>query len=219
MRNNRYPGFPVLNTAEKWTKICVMLLFTTFALLAQNPDLPEQEYLRYLDLGVRQMEAGDYRAADNSFRSVLDNVRVLPAEICYYFGANSYHLKKYKQSINWLTKYIELKGTSGQFYESCSEYLRRAEIAYLETTTPQVQAEPLVEEPENDRFSTDIDCGPSGKVLCPVCRGRRVIVREGYFGREYQSCPYCNEHGQLTCEEYNLLLKGSLLPRDERQEQ
>jgi tetratricopeptide (TPR) repeat protein len=193
-----------------------LVLLLPSLLRAQEADPSDQEYLRYLDLGVRQLEAGRYQDADQSFRTVLDNVKVLPAEICHYFGVNSYHLKKYKQSINWLTKYIELKGTSGQFYESTADYLKLAEEAYLQATARPAPAENDLEEPDPGRFDTDIDCGPSGMVVCPVCRGRRVIVREGYFGREFQSCPYCNEHGQLTCEEYNLLLKGQLQPRDER---
>ena len=56
----------------------------------------------------------------------------------------------------------------------------------------------------------DIDCGPDGKVVCPVCKGDHVITKKGSFGIVYQTCGYCNEHGLLTCEEYNLLLRGQL---------
>ena len=58
--------------------------------------------------------------------------------------------------------------------------------------------------------SYDIDCGPSGKVTCPVCKGDHVQIKKGAFGAEYHTCPYCNEHGLLTCEQYNLLLRGEL---------
>ena len=59
----------------------------------------------------------------------------------------------------------------------------------------------------------DIDCGPAGKVTCPVCRGDHVVVKRGAFGDEYKTCQYCDEHGWLTCQEYNRLLRGELKPR------
>jgi ssDNA-binding Zn-finger/Zn-ribbon topoisomerase 1 len=59
----------------------------------------------------------------------------------------------------------------------------------------------------------EIDCGPSGKVSCPVCKGDHVIIKKGPFGDEYKTCPYCNQHGILSCEEYNKLLRGELEKR------
>jgi tetratricopeptide (TPR) repeat protein len=182
-----------------------------------SQDMQRADELKYLDLGVRQMDAGEYESADQSFRAVLESVTVLPSEICYYFGVNSYYLGKYKQSINWLNKYIELKGTSGQFFDNTTEYLKKSEEAYLAQKTDQ-DNESEDSEIEIDYESLpDLDCGPSGKVLCPVCNGVTVIIKHDKFGkRVYQSCPYCDDHGTLTCEEYKLLLKGELKPKDER---
>jgi hypothetical protein len=53
---------------------------------AQNDSFERGQQLQYLDLGIRQFENGDYDAADESFRQVLQEVKVLPAEICYFFG-------------------------------------------------------------------------------------------------------------------------------------
>ena len=61
-----------------------------------------------MEEGVNLMEGGKYEEADRIFKRVLRNMEVLPAEISYYFGKNSYFLNQYKQSINWLNKYIEL---------------------------------------------------------------------------------------------------------------
>ncbi len=59
----------------------------------------------------------------------------------------------------------------------------------------------------------DIDCGPSGKVVCPVCSGTGVIIERGPFDRIYKTCHYSDKHGYLTCDEYNQLLKGTLKPK------
>jgi tetratricopeptide (TPR) repeat protein len=203
----------------KQVKYFIILLFLPFVVFGQ--DMREEEGMKYLDLGINQMEAGDYEHADQSFRTVLESVKVLPSEICYYFGLNSYHLGRYKQSINWLNKYIELKGTSGQFFDETSEYLKKAEEAYnteqkaneKDATTDESAPEIKVDY-EN---LPDVDCNPAGKVICPVCKGITVIIHKDKFGRHiYQSCPYCDDHGYLTCEEYRLLLKGELKPKGDR---
>ena len=175
--------------------------------------------LAHLPLLVQLLRiAGDYESADKSFRIVLESVKVLPAEICYYFGANSYYLKRYKQSINWLNKYIELKGTAGQYFEVCSKILKLAEQEYLQTNTNQEPSDNLAKE-ESKKLSglSEIDCDSGVRIICPVCMGKTVIIKKGLFGNEYRTCPYCDDHGTLSCEEYNLLLKGELKPRNERE--
>lgn len=182
---------------------------------AQYEEFERGQKLRYLDLGIDQFERGQYEEADNSFRQVLESVKVLPAEICYYFGANSYHLQKYKQSINWLNKYIALKGTSGQFFEESSKYLESAEQQYLSANAKE---EEVYDPGENVDYTVvpKIDCGPTGKVMCPVCKGETVIIKKTRMSFDYRSCPWCDNHGNLTCDEYNLLLLGELKPKDQR---
>ena len=197
----------------------VILLFIPLELYSQGQG--HDEGMKYLDLGIEQMEAGDYQSADQSFRTVLETVKILPSEICYYFGVNSYHLGRYKQSINWLNKYIELKGTSGQFFDDTSEYLKKAEEAYRAEQQAKKKdtdgGEDLGEVQVDYKNLPEVDCNPAGKVVCPVCKGITVIIRTDKFGRHiYQSCPYCDEHGYLTCKEYKLLLKGELKPKADR---
>jgi tetratricopeptide (TPR) repeat protein len=202
--------------------ILVILLFgvyTHFATLSaqQLPNDMDPESRKYFELGIRQFEAGEYEMADASFKSVLETIKILPAEICYYFGANSYHLRKYKQSINWLNKYIELKGTSGRYFEESRDYLEKAQDAYVENTTGRQQANEASRQADDYSELPEIDCGPSGMVVCPVCKGVTVIIKGTAFGKKtYSTCPYCDEHGKLTCEEYNLLLKGQLSPKEGR---
>jgi hypothetical protein len=58
----------------------------------------------------------------------------------------------------------------------------------------------------------DIDCGPTGKVVCPICDGSTVVVKKNYLGNTYKTCSYCNKLGYLTCVDYNKLLRGELKP-------
>ncbi|MEJ1241617.1 hypothetical protein WBG78_25945 [Chryseolinea sp. T2] len=176
--------------------------------LVQKEQMKKAALMREMDSGVYLMDVGKYELADLKFQHVLDNVRSVPSDLTFYFGKNSFQLQKYKQSIDWLTKYIQLKGTNGQFSKEAVEWLRQAETEYMkEKATASVQT--------GEVLSTDydIDCGPAGKVTCPVCKGDHVVIKKGAFGDEYKTCVYCDEHGWLTCDEYNRLLRGQLKPR------
>jgi len=177
----------------------------TLEYLKQEEQRKRSETLRQLDSGVFFMDHGEYALADEKFRHVLQNVKSVPSDLTFYFGKNSYFLQQYRQSIDWLNKYIQLKGTTGQFYAEATEWLKKSEAEYLkEKTDAAGKTQTILSK------NYDIDCGPTGKVTCPVCQGNHVIVRKGPFGDSYKTCPYCNEHGILTCEQYNKLLRGQL---------
>jgi ssDNA-binding Zn-finger/Zn-ribbon topoisomerase 1 len=173
--------------------------------LRAQEQLKKTQLLRQLDSGVFYMETGKYEVADSKFLYVLNNIRSVPSDLTFYFGKNSYLLSRYKQSIDWLTKYIQLKGTNGQFSAEAVDILKKAEAEFLKEKSEDVS---VAKEVLSTNY--EIDCGPSGKVSCPVCKGNHVIIKKGAFGDEYKTCPYCNEHGILTCEEYNKLMKGEL---------
>lgn len=171
----------------------------------QQEQLKKTELLRQLDSGVYYMDIGDHLTADVKFRFVLENIKSVPSDLTFFFGKNSYYLQKYKQSIDWITKYIQLKGTNGQYSKEAASLLKNAEAEYLKEKANEMQ-----KAGEVLSVNYDIDCGPSGKVTCPVCKGDHVLIKKGAFGSEYTTCPYCNDHGLLTCEQYNLLLRGEL---------
>jgi tetratricopeptide (TPR) repeat protein len=201
--------------------LCLALLLSFTAALSQDKDrIKTQEYLQQqeqirkqrilheLDSGVLYMDEGKYLLADEKFRYVLANVKSVPSDLTYYFGKNSFYLERYQQSIDWLNKYIQLKGTNGQYSREALEWKQKAEVEFLKQKSQNAKKVQEV-------LSTDynIDCGPTGKVTCPACKGDHVIIKRGAFGQEYKTCPYCNEHGILTCEEYNLMLRGELKPK------
>jgi hypothetical protein len=171
----------------------------------QRKDDKERQVNQVLDSAVALMEHQAYADADKKFIYVLQNIKSVPSDLAYYFGKNSYHLEKYKQSVDWLNKYIQLKGTTGKFSEDAVNYLKKSEARLLEER--QVQAQQTQEILSRDY---DIDCGPSGKVTCPVCSGSTVVIKKGYLGDTYKACAYCHKNGYLSCEEYNKLLRGQL---------
>lgn len=200
--------------------LILAVLFCGFNGKAQNP---EQEKIKafeasreaarqrdltiQLDSAIHLADIGQHELANERFRFLLAQFKSIPSDFVYYFGKNSYHLGQYRQSVDWLNKYIQLKGTSGQFSEEAVATLKLAEAALLKERQAQSK-----EAGEILSQNYDIDCGPTGKVTCPVCRGSTVIIKRSYLGDTYKTCPYCNEHGTLTCEEFNQLLRGKLAP-------
>lgn len=180
-------------------------LLVTLAINAQI--VRESELLRRMDLGSELMANGKYDSAQVEFQFVLENMKKLPSEMAYFFGRNSFHLRKYKQSINWLNKYIQLKGTKGRYYEAAVQYLQFAEDEYIKIQRTQVK------QFEEDLESSEYNCGGLEKMLCPVCHGSGVVIKAGLFDEVYQTCPYSLGEGYLTCDEYNQFMRGELNPK------
>ena len=93
------------------------------------------ETLRVLDSAVALMDDGKYELADKKLLYVLNNIKSIPSDLTFYFGKNSYYINKYKQSIDWLNKYIQLKGPNGQYSQEAASLLKNAEAEYLKEKT------------------------------------------------------------------------------------
>lgn len=193
--------------------LVMLMLLSALCLEAQEfRNLSESQQMMRMDEGVEYMNTGKFALADDIFREVLKNVEVVPADLCFYFGKNSYHLDKYKQSVDWLNKYIELKGTSGRFFDQAVEYIQLAEADMQESvrnTPPPARAEGS----KTEKSRANLDCTQVPFVVCPLCRGEGVIIQNGVLGSSvYKPCTHCNETGRMNCEDYKLYLKGKFIP-------
>ena len=207
-----------MNQTSPTRKLLILFLFPAIVLFGQQAEKEkiaemermkearkQQEALQTMDSAVLLLKAGDYAKADEGFRKTLKGIRTVPSDLAYYFGENSFHLGKYRQAIDWLNKYIQLKGTTGSHSAEAVEYLKRSEDALMQELSRQQSATAEILSSDYD-----IDCGPSGKVVCPVCSGKTVIIKRTYLGEKFSTCPHCDKHGFLTCEQYNQLLRGQL---------
>ena len=177
----------------------------TFSANVHAQDVDSNTYDPVMQEGVSMMDSGDYKGADEKFKIVLRNMKVLPSDICYFFGKNSYFLGQYKQSINWLNKYIELKGTSGQYFEDCRDYLTRSEKAYnlAEDSNREIVREELSQQNE-------FNCDGKSFMRCPICMGEGVLIKPGKLGTIYETCPFCKGEGKISCDDYKKYLRGEL---------
>ncbi|XOV91334.1 MAG: hypothetical protein ACFHWX_14090 [Bacteroidota bacterium] len=187
--------------------VLTVLTVLAFGFQLNGQTVLDGELSRRMDHGVALMESGSYELAQNEFLYVMSKMESLPSEMAYYFGRNSFHLNKYKQSINWLNKYIQLKGTQGRFYDMAIKYLQLAEEEYVKISSSQTA------EMQKELQGDDYNCGGLQKMICPVCNGTGVIIRNGPFDKIYKTCPYSLGESYLSCEEYNQFMRGELEPK------
>lgn len=165
-----------------------------------------QDPRRYIDTAVILMDQEKYLEADKFFMTALDQITVLSADFCYYFGKNSFFLNNYAQSIDWLSKYLELKGSRGQYSDEVISLLDKAETAFRTNRSTGETVE------SNTKFFylNTINCDTQKSIICPVCKGDDVITTFDQLGeRLFKACPYSN-NGVLTCEQFNQLIQGRL---------
>ncbi|WP_258098953.1 hypothetical protein [Marinoscillum pacificum] len=183
----------------------VLFILISSVLFSQTP--VDGYFSKRIDQAVDMMNMGEYEKANDEFTDILKNITAVPTDLAFYFGKNSYHLSKYKQSINWLNKYIQLKGTQGRFYDEAVSTLNLAEEAYIKKA--KASSEAMMESLTSGEF----DCGGMDKIICPVCKGEGVVFKKGAFETLYQTCPYSAGEPYITCEEYNQFMRGEMEPK------
>lgn len=148
-----------------------------------------------------------YFLADSILKEKILNNNRVSSELTFLFGKNSFFLEKYEQSINWLNKYLELKGESGIFSDESIKFLE------LSNSKNLIENSKNIENIYVELYSYNyIDCQNNRKV-CPICKGTSVMIIETDVSKIYKTCPFSDNKGFLTCDEYNLFLRGKLKPK------
>ena len=148
-----------------------------------------------------------YFLADSILKEKILNNNRVSSELTFLFGKNSFFLEKYEQSINWLNKYLELKGESGIFSDESIKFLE------LSNSKNLIENSKNIENVYVELYSYNyIDCQNNRKV-CPICKGTSVMIIETDVSKIYKTCPFSDNKGFLTCDEYNLFLRGKLTPQ------
>ena len=148
-----------------------------------------------------------YHLADSILKEKILNNNRVSAQLTFLFGKNSFFLEKYEQSINWLNKYLELKGESGIFSDESIKFLE------LSNSKNLIENSRNIENVYVELYSYNyINCQNNRK-LCPICKGTSVMIIETNVSKIYKTCPFSDNKGFLTCDEYNLFLRGKLKPK------
>ncbi len=178
-------------------KIFIFLIFlTTYSSFSQEVEVIENLILQK-----------KYIKADSILKNNIIDSDKVSSKITFLFGKNSYFINKYKQSINWLNKYLELKGQNGMYSDETIKFLELSNTKFL------METEKNIENVYVQLFSYNyINC-PYDRKICPICDGSSVMIIENEVSKVYKTCPFSDNNGFLTCDEYNLFLRGELKPK------
>lgn len=187
--------------------LILCLSFSALYLQAQDQDSTAVD--RLMRLGVRQMELGNYKAADLSFRKILNLRTFIPDELSYYYGNTLYQLKEYRLSNEFISRYIKLSDSNSTYLDTAYN-LQNILIVKMQKIKECVECDKdgyKIELIECNVCSGDgIQVGPcnrchgTGEEVCKVCFGEKVEIQKTSFGRRYVPCTNCNETGQVTCQ-------------------
>lgn len=180
--------------------LTVFCLLISFTVSAQTLD-------DMIGQGKEAMKRGDYEEANLIFRKILTSNKPIPSAFCYYFAETLYQIRQFQNSKNFIEKYFELSGTTGEFYEETMALNEKitVELAAIKSCPLCNDHGYIWEECDHCKGQGDIldtchYCKGGGKIICPTCMGEGVVIQRNVFNaNEYRSCHKCNGAGVLVC--------------------
>lgn len=162
---------------------------------------------RWMKGALAAMERSDYQTANSIFRNLIDSGLPLPEEMPYYFSETLFQLGQYDNSQNFVNKYLELTGFTGQNYESATRLKEK-----LKAPLAQILACELCDRRgyryENcttclGKKQTEHACSyckAKGVVGCSRCGASGMIKKVNVFNIvNFYECERCAGKGRLTC--------------------
>lgn len=186
--------------------VFILSLSLSFVSKAQlSPNLGQTD--RWMKSAQAAMERHEYETANSIFRDLIDSGLPLPEQMPYFFAETLYELGQYDNSSNFLNKYLELNGFSGEHYQGAKELQIK-----LETPLNAIKTCQLCDR-RGYRYKVCFTCEGArqieqdcsyckakGVVGCSRCSGSGMITRVNIFKIvEYFECERCDGKGRLTC--------------------
>jgi hypothetical protein len=196
-----------IKNALNWALLAVALngLFSTVALSQVNLGQTD----RWMKGALAAMERNDFQTANSIFRNLIDSGLPLPDEMPYYFSETLFRLGQFDNSNNFISKYLELTGFTGQHYDAAIALKEKLKVplaqieacTYCDTrgyryrTCFVCEGKKLSEQPCSY-------CKSKGVVGCSRCGATGMIKRVNVFNLvEFFECERCAGKGRLTCPE------------------
>jgi hypothetical protein len=190
----------------------VLITLVSANLLAQSLNIPppkqfDAEIIALMDQAKGQMDAGDYEAANKTFRKALALKRVLPTSLSYFFAETLYVIHQNQNAKNFVEKYIELAGQGGDYYAKAIKLRELIDIQFKEIQECDycnLSGYRYVVCDNCNGLGVTVEvcynCNGHGITTCPKCMGLGVLITTDQFGKQhYQACDLCESKGYITC--------------------
>jgi len=185
--------------------ILLLSLFLSCSFNASAKTSKLDSTISYLfEIAKSQVKEGKYQAANQTFLELLSPKKLMPDDLSYYFGKSLYHSGGYNRiSIDFLNKYLELKGDSSEYYQET--------IAMLKAMGQKFE-EPIDTSDTRTTVQKELSkCKKNSSVVCPICSGSNVLSSNGAFGTSFRECNYCDDRGLMPCENYHKYVEEGIL--------
>ncbi len=175
--------------------IFIILVGFSITLFGQNKRYFDSLVNYKISLGLKCIDSSKYENATVHFLQATQIPTTLPNEILFYLGKCSYYLKEYEKSIQLIDKFATLTDTNTSYY--IESQIIKEEILKKEEKNITVQIQ-----------NTEKPCKDEEVLICPICRGTKVIVKNSKIGPIFTNCESCDEKGQIKCIDYLDYLRG-----------
>ena len=153
------------------------------------------------------MERSDYQTANSIFRNLIDSGQPLPEEMPYFFSETLFHLGQFDNSQNFVNKYLELTGFTGQNYEyavrlkeKLKEHLAQIQDCKLCDRRGYRYAPCSVCDCNRQIEQACAYCKANGVVGCSRCGASGMLKKVNIFNIvEFFECERCAGKGRLSC--------------------
>lgn len=170
---------------------------------------PDNLYQEKYDEAIDQIADSNFKEANTIFLQLIKAELVLPDATAFHFGKSLFHTSFYRQSKALLEKYEQLTKKKGTHHKEAKELL--ATIDKLLNKKEKVEKEEQLAEIQKHNEATT--CDGHDHYICPICNGSKVNLKQTSFGQVFTSCDYCDDHGQMNCQDYAKYLNGSLFDK------
>jgi len=186
--------------------VLISLLLTLMQFAVQGQDvrkLVDQQ----MDMARKQMNSGNYDAANKTFRQILAMKTVLPHDLSYLFAETLYMVGQFENSDNFLKRYTEITGKGGNYTEQAEqlrELLNRKLNEIKVCNFCDINGYRLVTCSKCSGVQELSDqcyhCHGYGGFKCHICLGKGVIIEKTDFSTdEYKTCYKCQGTGIESC--------------------
>ncbi|MDH5368292.1 MAG: hypothetical protein OEW67_15040 [Cyclobacteriaceae bacterium] len=166
------------------------------------------ELSQKMNRAIELIEKEDYHTANTVFRNILATEKVLPTNLSYYFSLTLYHIEQYRNSHNFLEKYLNLTGKAGDFYDQSIQLQKLLENAFTDIKNCDLcdingyQFMTCSVCKGNKNTIEDCSkCRSAGIISCQKCKAEGVVITIDSFGEHnYQTCDRCLGKGIHTCD-------------------
>jgi DnaJ-class molecular chaperone len=166
---------------------------------------------RWMKGALAAMERSDYQTANSIFRNLIDSGLPLPEEMPYYFSETLFQLGQYDNSQNFVNKYLELTGFTGQNYESATRLKEKLKAPLAQILACE-RCDRRGYRYENctaclGKKQTEQACSyckAKGVVGCSRCGASGMIKKVNVFNLvDFYECERCAGKGRLACPTCN----------------